>query len=171
MRRLAFLPLLLLLFLPGCASSGGGRGGALQPGDRVRMTAPGGERTTGRVIRRDDGTLGVRVGRADSLVTPGPDQTVDVSLGRQRGVYAAVGALAGATAVVTIARADNADDDGDPVGYLDAQVDAINALLAAVAGGVVGYFVAPERWRRVSPARVVVRPEGGGVAVGLSVPR
>ncbi|HEY0809421.1 MAG TPA: hypothetical protein VGD49_04630 [Longimicrobiales bacterium] len=73
-------------------------------------------------------------------------QRIDVSRGRNRLVWSAAGMLLGATAGVLISRADG--DEGDMIGGIDETAEGIgNTITGALVGGVVGFLVAPERWR------------------------
>lgn len=73
---------------------------------------------------------------------------VDVSRGRNRWGWTAGGMLLGATAGVLITRAGN--DQGDVAGGLNGVAEGLaNTASGALVGGVVGFFMAPERWRTV----------------------
>ena len=104
----------------------------------------------GRLQSVDPQGVTVRLDRDESrhLLLSELDR-IDVSRGRNRWVWTAAGTLVGATAGVVVSRADGGGE-GNPVGSLDEVASGIaNTISGALIGGVVGFFVAPERWRTV----------------------
>jgi hypothetical protein len=105
---------------------------------------------TGRVQQLARDTLTLRV-HDDMRVLPLAElQRLEASRGRNRRLWAAGGALAGATAGVVYSRA-TLDDDPADIGSVQNTAEGLaNTLTGALFGAVIGYFVAPERWRPVA---------------------
>lgn len=128
-------------------------GGPLPPIEtqtRVRVwTESTGEALKARVQTITPETLEVTGGSASHRVFHVETlDRIDVSRGRNRWAWSAGGVLLGATAGVLISRADN--DEGSTVGGLDETAEGLaNTLSGALVGGVLGFFVAPERWLTV----------------------
>lgn len=116
-------------------------------GTRVRLIRKGGQPpVVGRLVLRSPERLTIQTdgGRGMGVLF---DQVarVQVSEGRSRGKWTALGALFG----VVAAGAVYAFDDGDCTGGGCAKRFGLMAGPALVVGGVVGSRVAPERWRDV----------------------
>ena len=142
----------------------------VEPGMKVRVTGADGTRTTGRAVSLGGDRVGVQEAGADSVMVLAPDHAVEVSRGRNRALWTGVGVLAGATAGVLITRAQ--ESEPEDIGGLQRTADGLaNTATGILVGGVLGFFLAPERWRRVTPARVGVQPSSGRIEIGLSFRR
>ena len=124
----------------------------LQPGVRVRITAPEATPRIGRLSSVDVRSLSLTGEESD----PGETilwreiQRVEVSQGRARGLWSMGGILLGGVAGIILTRATNESDPAD-IGGWGATADGINNMLTGVlVGGVVGWFLAPERWTAVN---------------------
>lgn len=74
---------------------------------------------------------------------------IDQSRGRNRWGWAGGGMLVGAVAGVIVARSTREDDPAD-IGGIQNTADGIaSTITGAFFGGLLGYLVAPERWRTV----------------------
>jgi hypothetical protein len=116
-------------------------------GTRVRAWPAQGEALRARVHSWNDSTLKLQ-GSPPRQVHLEQLQRLDVSRGKNRLLWATGGLLVGATAGVLIARSDG--DEGDVAGALDETAEGLaNMISGGLIGGVVGFLVAPERWRTI----------------------
>lgn len=93
-------------------------------------------------------TIGVMQGNTERVLALRDLGRIDVSRGRNRLAWTAAGMLVGAAAGVIASRVDN--DEGDVAGGLVETAEGLgNTLAGALVGGVVGFILAPERWRTV----------------------
>ena len=124
----------------------------IRTGARVRMmpAAPATAWTTGRVDLATPETLRLTTRSGSQEVSLADAQRLEVSRGRRRALWTVGGVLVGAAAGVIYTRASNTEDPGDIGGIADVADGVGNTILGMVAGGAAGYFVAPERWFRVS---------------------
>jgi len=102
-----------------------------------------------RVFAPDPSGLTLQVTQGDTPQTLrlGELARIDLSRGKKRLGWTAMGLLAGATAGVLITRLDGSE--GDVTG-LDVLAKGISYTFSGMlVGGIVGFFVAPERWRTV----------------------
>lgn len=166
-----FIPFVAVVLCCAPALSAQGEGAAaVQPGARVRVTGADGVRTTGRAVAMGGERVGVLLAGADTVVALAPDQTVEVGRGRDRRLWTGVGAFAGAAAGLLVTHAQGREP-GD-AGRLQQMADGLrNVTIGIVVGVPLGFVLAPERWRRVSPARVGVQPSSGRIEIGLSFRR
>jgi hypothetical protein len=147
-RRLIFVLALLPTPVAGQRSSAPD----LQPEARVRVmrASPDDAWLTGRLQQLTTDTLTLRV-RDDVRALPLAEvQHLQASRGRKRTLWAAGGALTGAVAGVVYSRATLDDDPADIGGVQNSAEGVANTLTGALFGAVIGYFVAPERWRAVT---------------------
>lgn len=143
--------LVVLALLPAPVAAQRSNTADIQPEARVRImrASPDDAWLTGRVQQLTTDTLTLRV-RGDVRALPLAElQRVEASRGRRRTLWAAGGALAGATAGVVYSRATLDDDPADIGGVQNSAEGLANTLTGALFGAVIGYFVAPERWRSV----------------------
>lgn len=143
------------------------------PGARVRVSAPGVGRTTGRVAGLRGDTLLLRTAAGEAAVPLGPVRTVEVSKGRSAWRGAAVGAAAGGAVLGTFLALVAPEPRGcDYLCFNRPQGFVIGAVLGAVPGGVLGALIGREEWERLPVGAVVgLGPAAaGGVAVSARVP-
>jgi hypothetical protein len=158
------------------------------PGPRVRLTAPSlaRGRLTGTLVGLDETALTLRLERGqESIQIPRSAITkIEASRHRsRRGNSAAIGALVGLAAALTIGAAvgDNCprSDSRDPWDfsglfcYTRTEVALGSSILTIPAAALVGLAVGPgEKWEISTPDRfrVAVRPtRGGGLRASLTV--
>ena len=176
----------LVLAIVALALSAPAAGQELQPGTRVRISAPIIRRTsrfTGRVVGEENGRVTLRLDhsvkqdtRADSIVIPRElIRRVEVSLGvvpqRTRAPAARAGAIAGllvGVGVGLVIGAETGVTAGDRNPWTTALWTApLGALAGAGVGAAIG--VAPhEQWETVRPPRpTTIAPPGPGMRLGL----
>jgi hypothetical protein len=175
MRAVVLLLALLAFAFPAAAQE-------LQPGTRVRITAPtvrGDSRFVGTVVSTEDGRIRLRLdpaarqdARLDTISIPrGQVRRVEVSLGRApgggRAGAARAGALAGIAAGVGLGMALGSGRDGvkhpwTTALWLAPTLGAVGAGTGALAGR--GEH---EQWRVVQPTRVAGLPLGRSVTLSI----
>jgi hypothetical protein len=146
----------------------------LQPGVRVRITAPGivAGRYVGTVLSRSGDTVMVGSPTAQPLAIP---SSRIVSLEIRRGKSRGDGALRGikwgipiglALGAVTVGFADCTDcsnDAGQALGWI-----ALNGVSGAIWGAGIGALIGRERWERFDlPRRAAIRVTPGGAMLGM----
>jgi hypothetical protein len=124
----------------------------LPAGARLRIsfpTASAEARLVGRLERVTADSLTVRVADGGSRALPvNGIERVELSRGRSRALWTGAGVAAGAVAGILVTRAGN--DEPEDIGGIGGVADGINnTLIGALAGGVLGFLLAPERWRQV----------------------
>ncbi|HEY0672598.1 MAG TPA: hypothetical protein VGD27_10040 [Longimicrobiales bacterium] len=125
----------------------------LDPGARVRVwpVVPGTTSVQGRVQSVTPEAVALTGGdgnapRSFELTTL---DRIDQSRGRNRWGWTGGGILVGAVAGVVVARSTREDDPAD-IGGIQNTADGIaTTITAAFFGGVLGFLVAPERWRTI----------------------
>jgi hypothetical protein len=126
---------------------------ALQRDARIRVlpALPADDWVVGRVDTYTPEAITLRTGGGSPIaVSMNGVRRLEVSRGRNRLAWTAGGAAAGAVAGIVLTRATRTDDPAD-IGGVRGTADGIaNTLVGMLAGAVLGYFVAPERWRAVS---------------------
>lgn len=119
----------------------------INAGTRVRIWSDSATQLMkARVFAPDPSGLTLQVSQGDTPQTLRLSQVdrIDLSRGKNRLGWTAMGMLAGATAGVLITRLDGSE--GDVTG-LDGLAEGLaNTFSGMLVGGIVGFFVAPERW-------------------------
>ncbi len=142
---------IVLLMVP--ATGAAQRGSPLQEittGSRVRIWS---DSTTplmkARVLSPDPSGLTLQVMHGDmpQMLRLSDLDRIDLSRGKNRLGWTAMGVLAGAAAGVVITRLD--DNEGDVTGLDGLANGFANTISGMLVGGIVGFFVAPERWRTI----------------------
>ena len=149
-------PVLALAFLLASAplaAQGEAAPRAPEAGARVRVSllAPPPERMVGRLrlLSPDTLVVGLGGGQADLSLPLASVASLERSRGRPRLLWTVLGTVAGAGAGVLAHRATREDDPAD-IGGLRGTADGLEkTLVGALAGGVLGFVLAPERWSRV----------------------
>jgi hypothetical protein len=120
-------------------------------GMRVRVTAAPMEWVpiTGQLVGlTPDSLLVLHPRRPRSVSVSTSDlSTLEISLGRARSRWSTVGAGAGAVAGIVLTRAVVETEPDDPVGVHGTPDGIAYTMSGLVAGAVVGWLLAPERWR------------------------
>lgn len=140
--------LLILPFVVSAASAQFSNRIGLATGTRIRVVATSifPERTTATVLAvQSDTIVMARAGGAVSLAVPVSDiQKLEISDGRSRFTWAALGAVAGLFAGGILGGFAGGHDDpsglGATAGFL------AGAILGIPGGAVIGGLAAPERW-------------------------
>jgi hypothetical protein len=150
MRHYLLTIALLVTVVPAAAQSSA----PLPPLDaatRVRVWSDGSDDALkGRVRAVTPLTLELSTGDTNPRVFQVSElERVDVSRGRNRWLWTGGGMLVGATAGVVLSRATNDDDSGPTDSLAETAEGVANTITGILVGGVVGFFVAPERWRNV----------------------
>ena len=145
MIRLA-LAAALVAAAPLAAQTDSARVQSLEPGSRVRVAVVGADGwSAGRLARVTADSLVLRPAEALPIRSI---ERLDVSAGRPRALWATGGAVAGVVVGILVTRAD--DPEGEDIGGLGTLANGIgNTIVGALTGAVIGYVVAPERWRPV----------------------
>jgi hypothetical protein len=120
-------------------------------GMRVRVTAAPMEWVpiTGQLVGLTrDSLLVLHPRRPRSVSVATSDlSTLEMSLGRARNRWTTMGAGAGAVAGIVLTRAVVETEPEDPVGVHGTADGIAYTMSGMVAGAVVGWVLAPERWR------------------------
>jgi hypothetical protein len=181
MRSANLLPVILALASAGDAAA---QRPAVEPGQRVRITAPlvGLQEVTATVFSVGGGAL-VVTGDSTVRVRLEDVTRLEVSRGRKSNCASGLGwgFLAGATTGVVIGLASGSERQGSLFGggcwmlcSAGAKAMVAGAALGtagAVVGLVVGAIVRSEKWKRVplDGVRVSIVPRRGGLGLGASV--
>lgn len=123
----------------------------VRPGARVRVITapPATEWTTGRIETATADRLVVMTRAGSQEITLLDAQRLEIGRGRRRGLWTFGGVLAGALAGVVYTRATDSADPSD-IGGVQGTADGIgNTIVGMVAGGAIGYLIAPQRWVHV----------------------
>jgi hypothetical protein len=149
----------------------------IQPGARVRVTAPGvvAARYVGTVLSRSGDSLTIGSPNAMPLaISTSRITSLEISRGKSRADGAIRGMKWGvpiglALGAVTIGFADcadcasNSDDAGSALGWV-----AINGVSGAIWGAGIGALIGRERWERFDlPQRAAFRVTPGGAMLAL----
>lgn len=140
------------------------------PGTRLRVTDAGGTQHLGRFWYLRSDTLWLVSGGDERAAVPlTGGERIEMTRGHRREAWSTGGMLAGA-ALGLLASQLNGSDDG-PSGSARNTSEAVYAVAGgAVLGGLTGWFLAPQRWKRVEvpPPAVLPPPPAatGGAAAG-----
>lgn len=166
MRRALVLCLAAALGAPAAAAAQARPDTAVPPpGVRMRVIEPDGVRHQGRFWYLSADTLWLLAPRSDSAspVRLAGDERIEITPGRRRERWSAGGALLGGALglVVSLATADGGGPNERPHEIGQA---VVATAAGTVTGGLLGWFVAPQRWRPVTlpppppPARRAAAP-------------
>lgn len=123
---------------------------AVAPGERVRVSLMvEGPRLAGQVYSLGSQSLLLQVGDepAPRVLPVASIQSLEVSRGRPRASWTFLGAVLGATAGVIYTRASGEESDPADIGGLYSTAEGVgNVVTGMLAGAVLGWLIAPERW-------------------------
>lgn len=149
--------ILALLFLAGTVSTSKAQlpvPVGISPGTKMRVTAPAilPEPITGRLTSLTPDTVSIaKSGAAVFQIPMISVQKLELSEGRNRLKWAALGALAGGLVGGLIGG--YSADNNDPTGLEAAALFIAGGTVGLVGGGVAGAVFAPERWYQYSLPR------------------
>lgn len=128
---------------------------SLSTGDRIRISAPAvlGKVTTGKFLSIEQDTLRMSPSaRGAQLAVPFKAiESLELSQGRKRALWSALGATAGLFAGGIVGGHFGGQGDNTGVGALAGFISG--AFLGLVTGAVGGALLAPERWEPYPPER------------------
>ena len=174
MRTLAYLPAILLV-APICTATAQDRTPPLEPGQRVRVTAPsvGTHNVVATIVALHTDTLVFRTEGSEASV-----ERIPITAVRQLEIYHArkskvllatgVGLLAGAATGAIVGYASGEDPPGTFMRATAEQKAAIGAVVFGGAGAIIGYivghFIGGDRWEEVplDRRRVSLVPQRDG---------
>ena len=121
----------------------------LEPEARVRLLAapPAETWLRGRVQSVTADTLTLRTSGSVQAVPLAGVRQLEVSRGRNRLLWTLGGVAVGAVGGILYTRATDEDDPADIGGASGTAEGVGNTVVGMLAGGLAGFFVAPERWR------------------------
>lgn len=173
------LSLLLLLSGPSVASLAAQRLPDVEPGTRVRLTAPElrKEQVTGDVLFMNSDTLVIELRNGENVEVPVASvERLEISRGPEYGKGLLRGAKYGALTGVGVGalfflEGVVFDDDGGFYLIAVPFLTGVAAVSGALVGGLVGTIFPPETWEEIplSPRPEVTAVPGGGIGISVRI--